>query len=869
MLALAFALPVAADAVTPRPSVSGLSPASGPAGGGVRLTVRGSAFRHVEKVLVGGKAAHWHLRSSNRLTVTTPALSPGRHNVRVVTRAGSSARTVRDLYTASAPAVTGLSPASGLAGGGVQVTVRGSAFSHIRTVVLGGKAVHWRLASSTRLVITTPALTPGRHNLRVVTSTAVSRQNVRDLYTALGPQLTGLSPTAGPLAGGTPLIITGLRLDRVTRVYFGPVSTAAVTHLSSTRLQVRTPASAVGTATVRLSGGDGESAAVAAGRYRFTDGPTPPAFGDPKTIDPLRGGVQWVSCPSDGFCVAVDRFGELLTYSGGAWSGPVDVFGVRVLAPFLLRPKVSCSSADFCLAIVAQGTGQFAAWDGTRWSSPQPLTSGSPAAVSCWSDGHCVLTDTKGHWLTYSGGGWSDPASVVPPQVSPTPTLTGLSCISPTFCAAVGDTGAGFVFDGAQWSSRRLTGAPELFSVSCASATFCVATGHSTTDVVYTYRGPADGWSEPVPAAAGNGATLYSVSCPTTTSCVIGGAGRPPESGAVVLDYSDGALGPPVQLADAVAGLTGVSCASVSFCAAVGASGTALIRSSGVWAALPPSDPESADLAAISCPAVDFCAAADSLGGVTAERSGTWDAPVFADPVGVVGGLSCASAHRCVLRDTRGHVSVFDGSGWGTPVLIDPGHLVTGVACPADSSCVAVDSAGQALGFDGRDWTAPAAVAGVAFFNGITCPSTTFCLATGGDAGHRTVAVQWRSGRWGTPELLGNPVEDYPTSLDCASATSCTVGFNDGVVVTWNSGVWSARIHLNGVTGAVLSLTCPATGYCLATEGDNPDKVIGIDGVSARAAAIGLGPTVLQQPMVSCATVAVCTLVRGSAAVHS
>jgi hypothetical protein len=71
------------------------------------------------------------------------------------------------------------------------------------------------------------------------------------------------------------------------------------------------------------------------------------------------------------------------------------------------------------------------------------------------------------------------------------------------------------------------------------------------------------------------------------------------------------------------------------------------------------------------------------------------------------------------------------------------------------------------------------------------------------------------------------------------------------------------------VTGAVLSLTCPATGYCLATEGDNPDKVIGIDGVSARAAAIGLGPTVLQQPMVSCATVAVCTLVRGSAAVHS
>jgi len=42
-------------------------------------------------------------------------------------------------------------------------------------------------------------------------------------------------------------------------------------------------------------------------------------------IDPLAGEPISVSCPTAGFCVAVDSVGNILTYNGSSWSSPKSI----------------------------------------------------------------------------------------------------------------------------------------------------------------------------------------------------------------------------------------------------------------------------------------------------------------------------------------------------------------------------------------------------------------------------------------------------------------------------------------------------------------------------------------------------------------
>ncbi len=75
---------------TPAPTVSGISPSSGPTDGGTAVTITGTSFNGATSVTFGGVAAgSFAIVSNTQITATTPAHSAGAANVVVTTPAGS------------------------------------------------------------------------------------------------------------------------------------------------------------------------------------------------------------------------------------------------------------------------------------------------------------------------------------------------------------------------------------------------------------------------------------------------------------------------------------------------------------------------------------------------------------------------------------------------------------------------------------------------------------------------------------------------------------------------------------------------------------------------------------------------------------
>jgi hypothetical protein len=99
-----FIAPTAADAKTAKPSISVVSPSYGKTKGGTKITIIGKNFTKGVKVKFGTTAAKSvKLVSKTKLTVVTPKHSAGVVHIRVITKAGTSAKTDADLFDFQQP----------------------------------------------------------------------------------------------------------------------------------------------------------------------------------------------------------------------------------------------------------------------------------------------------------------------------------------------------------------------------------------------------------------------------------------------------------------------------------------------------------------------------------------------------------------------------------------------------------------------------------------------------------------------------------------------------------------------------------------------------------------------------------------------
>ncbi|MDP9835267.1 uncharacterized protein YhjY with autotransporter beta-barrel domain [Neorhizobium huautlense] len=272
----------------PAPTLTSVSPANGPLGGGTVVVISGTNLSNATSVLFGGTAATgFTVISPTQITATAPASSAGAADI-IVTTAGGSV-TLPGAYTyVPAPTLTSVSPPDGPLGGGTSVVIIGTNLSTTTSVSIGGTGATFTVNGPTQITATTPAGSAGAAD--VVVTTAGGSVTLAGSFTYVpAPTLTSVSPPNGPLGGGTSVVIIGTNLSNATSVSFGGTA-ATFTVNGPTQITATTPAGSAGPADIVVTTAGGSE--TLAGGFTYVPVPTLTSVSPPN--GPLGGGTSVV-----------------------------------------------------------------------------------------------------------------------------------------------------------------------------------------------------------------------------------------------------------------------------------------------------------------------------------------------------------------------------------------------------------------------------------------------------------------------------------------------------------------------------------------------------------------------------------------------
>jgi hypothetical protein len=237
---------------TAPPTISGVSPSSGPQAGGQSIIISGSFLAGATSVTIGGKSvAFTPLSGGSQISLTTPAAaSAGTVDIQVTTPAGTTPISAADQYTYNpGPNISSVSPPAGPLAGGQTITINGSNFSPttIGTFVnIGGVSATVTNVTSGTITAITPANTAaGPENVQVIQAFFGGQATAINAYTYQAPPtITQIVPPAGPLAGGQSVTIYGQNFTGATSVAFGTATvTLTPAMVTATSITLTTPAS--------------------------------------------------------------------------------------------------------------------------------------------------------------------------------------------------------------------------------------------------------------------------------------------------------------------------------------------------------------------------------------------------------------------------------------------------------------------------------------------------------------------------------------------------------------------------------------------------------------------------------------------------
>jgi hypothetical protein len=269
-----------------------------------------------------------------------------------------------------------------------------------------------------------------------------------------------------------------------------------------------------------------------------------------------------LSCVTAVFCMKVG--GPLIlvpSYQAQTWNGTT--WGPLLTLPTVTGATgtpsladVSCVTTSFCVAV---GVAPFAGgnsplieqWNGTSWSvvlvNASTTTNTLLTGVSCLSVSWCMaggVGPSGPITEQWNGSSWTM-TSLPLPTGATAATPLGVSCGAPTSCMLVGvmtvsssSQPLAEFWNGSGWTSTTVplvSGSTGYFTaISCAGLTFCAAVGANAQggnqiNLAETWSGSAwNPFATPSPATSNN--ALYGLSCFSATSCVA--VGSAPNSGA-------------------------------------------------------------------------------------------------------------------------------------------------------------------------------------------------------------------------------------------------------------------------------------------------------------------------------------------------
>jgi hypothetical protein len=538
-------------------------------------------------------------------------------------------------------------------------------------------------------------------------------------------------------------------------------------------------------------------------------------------------GLSGVSCPASAFCEAVGTnqvttTGISLAYgwNGSAWKqqsfpGPPGSTSASL-------DQVSCTSARFCEAVgfYQNSLGDIVPlggrWDGSLWQLQRlPSSPGSTevllTGVSCVSTTFCVALGNSFGTGTFAerwdGTSWH--VQNLPHNVG----LGSVSCASAAFCEVVGG-GGGDVWNGSSWSAQTIPGpanatSASLSGVSCVTAAFCEAVGKytdssgNTFSLGVTWNGTS--WAlqaTPNPATA-TVTSLSQVSCVTAAACETAGYFQlTSNSGQLALAESWNGSSWQIQHAVSPRGavpnnLNAVSCTSAVFCEAVGSH---FGSSTGATVAL-----------------------AEMWNGTTWQLQKTRDPVQAANGVRMIlNGVSCVSAVFCEAVGSSsatagGGAEIWNGITWALQAV--PGGSLTSVSCTSASFCMAAGADSHVDVWNGTSWSAQPTAAGFISLSGVSCTSPASCEAVGSGADFNAAAEGWNGTSW-SPQAIPAPSDGSSPAL---AAVSCTGAQSCEAVGSYTSNTTFLPVPLaevwNGTAWAAQSIPAPTVAFISSLAG--------------------------------------------------
>jgi hypothetical protein len=288
---------------------------------------------------------------------------------------------------------------------------------------------------------------------------------------------------------------------------------------------------------------------------------------------PVTAGLDGVSCPSFGVCVATAGTAARINTSptsSTTWNAASTGATHTLLAVSCAPETTVCAAVGDSGQIAATANAQAGA--SSSWSATtSPDSANNLTSVSCPTTSFCLAVDNHGdavYSTSPSGGSWT-----LVSGIDSTTALTSVSCASSALCAATDASGNILVSTtptvSAPWTAADsdVTG---VGAVACSLGGTCVAV--TSTGKAVASANPSAGLSSTWSDTHISSHALTAVNCTTGGLCVAGDS-----SGAVFESDVPAAMSPSwsTQSPDGVA-ITGVSCAIDGVCAAVDASGDAL-----------------------------------------------------------------------------------------------------------------------------------------------------------------------------------------------------------------------------------------------------------------------------------------------------
>jgi len=235
-------------------SIVAVEPATGKTTGGEQVLLKGRGFSQGLMVRFGEAwAPEVFVMTSETASLTTPSNFPGLVDVIAVLPDEQVAVKEDGFLYFNEVAIYELDPSLGPTSGGMPVVVNGTGFTGDSHLLIGDReAIDVQVLDDSQILAITPPGEAGPVNVFVSNSKGVGQ--LIDGYTYFDyPEIQFVTPAAGPVTGGTQVVITMIGADPDGLVLLGGQAPEKVSFLDWNHLEITTPPGQVGPADVEIT----------------------------------------------------------------------------------------------------------------------------------------------------------------------------------------------------------------------------------------------------------------------------------------------------------------------------------------------------------------------------------------------------------------------------------------------------------------------------------------------------------------------------------------------------------------------------------------------------------------------------------------